>query len=93
VDSRRSASQGRVRALTLALSSLLRGDAGVIDELKLDDVDASMLRAMGLLEGHRIEVLRLAPLGGPLHVRVGEVSFAIDRSVAASVTVRVERPS
>lgn len=52
-----------------------------------------MLRAMGLLEGHRIEVLRLAPLGGPLHVRVGEVSFAIDRSVAASVTVRVERSS
>lgn len=59
-----------------------------IKALKLAAREADWLRALGLGEGVTVTVLRRAPLGGPLHVRVsGGVELAVDRELACHVEV------
>jgi ferrous iron transport protein A len=70
------------------LTELPPGREAVIEAMGLDEREALGLRAMGVAEGRPVVVLRRAPFGGPLHVRVGEAAFALDRSLAARVTVR-----
>lgn len=77
----------------MSLEDLTPGAGARIATLDLPDVDAAMLRAMGLAEGERVCVLRRAPFGGPLHVRVGEASFALARGLACSVTVVLDGPA
>lgn len=72
----------------MTLAELPDETPAVVDALELDDVDGAVLRAMGVAEGDPILVLRRAPFGGPLHVRVGEASFALDRGVARGIVVR-----
>lgn len=56
----------------------------------MEERDAVWLRAIGLGEGETVTVLRKAPLGGPLHVRVsGGAELAVDRELAAKVEVRI----
>ncbi len=59
-----------------------------IVSLKLSEHDAAWLRAVGLTEGAAVTVLRRAPLGGPLHVRVSTgTELAVDRELARNVEV------
>lgn len=52
--------------------------------------EASWLRAVGLSEGMTVTVLRKAPLGGPLHVRVsGGAELAVDRELARHIEVQL----
>lgn len=44
------------------------------------------LAALGIIQGRRVEVLRKAILGGPLHIRVGSTTeVAIRRQEAALI--------
>ncbi len=71
----------------MTLAELDRGASARIDALP-DDLDAaSQCVSMGLRVGASASVLRRAPFGGPLHVRVGDVELAIGRELAARVTV------
>lgn len=46
------------------------------------------LRALGLYEGQEVKVLRRAPFGGPMHVRVGAGGeFAVDAALAGHIEV------
>lgn len=49
--------------------------------------ERALLEGMGMIPGASVVVLRRAPFGGPLQVRVGDVTFALDRSLAALVYV------
>jgi ferrous iron transport protein A len=50
--------------------------------------EAAWLRAIGLGEGKTVTLLRRAPFGGPLHVRVsGGAELAVDRDLARKVEV------
>lgn len=55
-------------------------------------IEASPLRrrllALGLLPGTTLEVLRRAPLGDPMQVRVRHTSLALRRDEAAALSVR-----
>jgi len=42
---------------------------------------------MGLIEGARVEVLGCAPLGDPLHVRLGDYELSLRREEAALVDI------
>ena len=42
---------------------------------------------MGLFEGEEIEVVRLAPLGDPLEIRLGDYFLSLRRSEAARVQI------
>jgi len=55
--------------------------------------EASLLRylaSLGLLPGAEIQVEEVAPLGGPVLIRLGEARYALGRDVAAKVLVQEE---
>jgi ferrous iron transport protein A len=55
---------------------------------------AVRLMEMGLLPGTRVEVLRVAPLGDPIEVRVRGFALSIRRQEARGIEVRsVEEPA
>jgi DtxR family Mn-dependent transcriptional regulator len=56
--------------------------------------EASLLRylaSLGLLPGAEIRVEEVAPLGGPLLIRLGDARYALGRDVAAKILVQEER--
>ena len=62
--------------------------SAAITALRMAAREAAWLRAIGLGEGVTVTVLRRAPLGGPLHVRVsGGAELAVDRDLARHVEV------
>lgn len=68
--------------------------SGFITALRMSEREAAWLRAIGLGEGVEVTVLRRAPLGGPLHVRVsGGAELAVDRELARKVELGEQAPS
>jgi Fe2+ transport system protein FeoA len=45
------------------------------------------LMEMGLIEGARVEVLGRAPLGDPLHLRLGDYELSLRREEAQLVDI------
>jgi ferrous iron transport protein A len=76
----------------LALTRLPRGQRAAVVEVRAhgpagEDVP-QRLRELGFVEGEDVEVLRVAPGGGPLAVRVGATLFALRAAEAECVLVR-----
>lgn len=70
------------------LSSLRIGASGTVVELDLEAELAAWLRAVGIGEGDRVNVLRAGAFGGPLHVRnTSGGEFALNRQLAKSIRV------
>ena len=70
------------------LSSLHVGASGVVTALSGAREEADWLRAVGLVEGVTVTLLRSAPWGGPLHVRLSTgLELALDRDLATHVSV------
>ena len=62
-----------------------------IDWPRLSAPEGRRLRELGFDEGVRVEVLHRASLGGgPLACRIGRMTVALRRSVAAAVRVETE---
>lgn len=62
--------------------------SATITALRLAPGEAAWLRAIGLSEGVRVTLLRGAPWGGPLHVRISTgAELAVDRELARQVEV------
>jgi ferrous iron transport protein A len=71
-----------------SLDLLFPQHSAAITALRMTAREAAWLRAIGLGEGVTVTVLRRAPLGGPLHVRVsGGAELAVDRELARHVEV------
>ncbi len=59
-----------------------------IDWPRLADPEARRLRELGFDEGVRVEVLHRASIGGgPIACRIGRMTVALRRAVAASIHV------
>jgi ferrous iron transport protein A len=73
------------------INTMQRGDIAVIvavDRAQRDPAGAQRLHEMGFDEGVDIELLHRAPLGGdPLAVRVGNMTVALRKTLAALVEV------
>jgi DtxR family transcriptional regulator, Mn-dependent transcriptional regulator len=70
------------------LSDLQAGQSATIAEVS--DHDSALLRylgELGLYPGARVEVLAVAPFGGPLTLRLGAAQHALGREVAGFVSV------
>jgi len=48
------------------------------------------LMEMGLLPGTRVRIVRVAPLGDPIELRVRNYSLSVRRAEAAKIAVRLE---
>ncbi|MGH7285302.1 MAG: FeoA family protein [Polyangiaceae bacterium] len=67
------------------------GSSATVLALDMDPQLAAWLRAVGIGEGDRIDVLRAGAFGGPLHVRnASGGELAINRQLARSIRVTEE---
>ncbi len=70
----------------MTLNDLKPGERGTITGI-VEGNTPSRLLEMGLLPGTMVEVLRLAPLGDPLDLRVRGYRLSIRRAEAALITI------
>ncbi len=73
------------------LDQLSPGEEGRIQRVNAPKSLLRRLFALGLRPGARVRLLRRAPWGDPLEVRVGESLVALRRKEAAHVTLEDER--
>jgi ferrous iron transport protein A len=69
------------------LSELAPGESGVIARIHGDGAIARRLMELGLVPGTHVEVVRHAPLGDPVELRVRRVHLSIRRSEANHIRV------
>ncbi len=77
----------------MTLNDLPRRNPAIVesvDDLSANDTIARRLRELGFVTGEQVEVVAEGPLGGePLLVQVGFTRFALRRSEAARVQLRI----
>ena len=69
------------------LSELVPGDRGRVVKVEGDADAARRLMELGLMRGTTVEVIRLAPLGDPLEVRVRGFMLTLRRAEAEHIEV------
>ncbi len=72
----------------IPLDQLPLGQRGTITAIQGDDPLVQRLLEMGLLEGEEVEVVGLAPLGGPLEIRLRDYRLSLRRQEAARISVQ-----
>lgn len=73
-----------------SLADLLPGQRGQVVSIDCERQLSRRLMEMGLLPGTRIRVVRTAPLGDPIEIRVRNYSLSLRRAEAAKITVTRE---
>jgi ferrous iron transport protein A len=59
--------------------------SGAIAAVHASGMAGERMAALGLLPGRRVLLLRRAPFGGPLHLRIGPTELMIRRADARAV--------
>ncbi|MBX3734402.1 MAG: ferrous iron transport protein A [Verrucomicrobiae bacterium] len=72
----------------VSLTSLPPGTAAVIAEIRIPPAHRARLLEMGLLVGTPVELVRFAPLGDPVEIRVRGYNLSLRRHEAEQVMVR-----
>jgi ferrous iron transport protein A len=69
------------------LDRLAQGQKARVDAISGNPGVVQRLYELGLLEGDEIEVVRFAPLGDPIEIRVANTHLSLRRVEAAGVRV------
>jgi ferrous iron transport protein A len=77
--------------MTVTLASMAPGQRGVIAGYTQDDAFTQRLMQLGLIEGSEVEILRCAPTGDPIEVRVMGYALSLRRSEAALIEMHEVR--
>lgn len=77
--------------MTTDLGQLEPGHACVVERLDLPRRESVRLMEMGLLPGTAVELIRRAPLGDPLLLRVRGYALSIRKSEASRIRVTAVR--
>jgi len=72
------------------LTSVAAGTAATVAEIKLPPESRARLMEMGLLVGTRIELIRFAPLGDPIEIKVRGYNLTLRKHEAEQVFVRAD---
>lgn len=70
-----------------ALSALSAGERGRVVKIGGDQAAVQRLMDLGLIRGTTVEVVRRAPLGDPLEVKLRGFMLTLRRSEAEHITV------
>ena len=70
------------------LTALPFGTSAVIAEIKVPVERRSRLLEMGLLVGTKVELVRFAPLGDPVEIKVRGYNLTLRKSEAEQILVR-----
>jgi ferrous iron transport protein A len=76
-----------IRLETTPLAEVADGNSAIVRRLVLPRATARRLFEMGLLPGTRVRVVRRAPLGDPIELRLRNYSLSIRREEAALIEV------
>jgi ferrous iron transport protein A len=69
------------------LDTLPAGRCGTIVHIDASFDLLARMRALGLLPGHRVKVIRRSPFHGPIQVRAGQTDIIIRRAEAAGIQI------
>ena len=70
------------------LTSLAVGAAGTVSEIKVPPERRGRLLEMGLLVGTPVQLVRFAPLGDPVEIKVRGYNLTLRRHEAEQILVR-----
>ena len=70
------------------LTSVAIGTIATVAEIKLPPQSRPRLMEMGLLVGTKIELVRFAPLGDPVEIKVRGYNLTLRRNEAEQIFVR-----
>lgn len=76
-------------AATIKLSELAVGASAVVREFPKTDPASIRLREMGLLIGTRVTLVRTAPLGDPLEIKLRGYNLTLRKTEADFVLVEL----
>ena len=71
----------------LPLTSLSLGATGTVSEIKVTPASRVRLMEMGLLVGTPVELVRFAPLGDPVEIKVRGYHLSLRRHEAEQILV------
>lgn len=69
------------------LTSIALGTTATVTEIKLPPAARPRLMEMGLLVGTKVELVRFAPLGDPVEVKVRGYNLTLRKSEAEQILV------
>ncbi len=72
----------------LKLSQLQVGQSGIIQQVHAEPTLALRLNAMGFRTGKLIQLIRTAPLNGPLQVRIGSTDIILRMQEAQHIELK-----
>jgi ferrous iron transport protein A len=72
----------------IRLSDLLQGEEAFVAAYSEEDDLCLRLRDLGMVEGVLLRVIKYAPLGDPIQIRVRGFDLSIQKSMAAKILVR-----
>jgi Fe2+ transport system protein FeoA len=75
-------------SLPTSLASLKPGDAATVCEIRVPAESRGRLLEMGLLVGTPVELVRFAPLGDPVEIKVRGYHLTIRKQEAELILVR-----
>ncbi len=70
------------------LTSLALGTSATVAEIKLPPTARPRLMEMGLLVGTKVELVRFAPLGDPVEIKVRGYNLTLRKSEAEQILVK-----
>jgi len=71
--------------MNLSLDRLAADHSAAITAVHATGMAGERMAALGLMPGRRVAVLRRAPFGGPLHLRIGPTELMIRRADARAI--------
>lgn len=69
----------------MVLSELVAGESGIIKELKNEQRLVIRLNAIGLTENAKVTLIRTAPFGDPIEIKVRDFYLAIRKEQADKI--------
>ena len=69
------------------LSSLSKGQSGIICDFIEESDTCARLEEMGVTPGEKVEVVRFAPLGDPIEIRIRGYLLSMRKEEAALIKV------
>ena len=71
------------------LSALPAGAVGVVSEITVPDEHRCRILEMGLLVGTQVELVRFAPLGDPLEIKLRGYRLTLRKHEAGQIWVKI----
>ena len=71
------------------LTSLPTGGSGTVTEIRVAPEHRTRLLEMGLLVGTPVQLVRYAPLGDPVEIKVRGYNLSLRRNEADQILVRI----